>query len=312
MQVARPPSTHWTRRTSASAPATKALATDPAVRSVMTKDCLKPRERRRPKKSPVIKNKGGKGAGKGKDKGKGKSKGTDAPKEGAKELCLRFMKGECAKSSAECRFSHAAKRINALVAAVGAAQQKGYVVASPSAQAPTAPPGLRHSSLAVQGAAQLNALAPVYTPAANALSWIRPEQCVIFCGDITQQSFPQVSFVDVAASSSNLAIRSLDDLPKDIWEFVPEPPSGYHYRTLTQVGVEEVETLLDGGSVFSLMSEEYFVELINAATSRGMTPAHEDWPIAGLQHWGADSPASTMSKGPALLLRAIALLRITL
>ncbi len=93
---------------------------------------------------------------------------------------------------------------------------------------------------------------------------------------------------------------------------MPEPPSGYHYRTLTQVGVEEVETLLDGGSVFSLMSEEYFVELINSATSRGMTPAHEDWPIAGLQHWGADSPASTMSKGPALLLRAIVLLRMTL
>ena len=107
------------------------------------------------------KDKGGKGAVKDKGKGKGKSKGTDAPKEGAKELCPRFMKGECAKSAADCRFSHAAKRINALVAAVGAAQQKGYVVASSLAQAPVAPPGLRHSPPAVQGAAQLNALAPV-------------------------------------------------------------------------------------------------------------------------------------------------------
>ena len=189
------------------------------------------------------------------------------------------MKGECAKSSADCRFSHAAKRINALVAAVGAAQQKGYVVASAPTHAPAAPPGLRLSPPAVQGAAQLNALAPVYSPAASSLAWVRPEHCVIFWGDITQQSFPQVAFVDVAASSSNSAIRSLDDLPKDIWEFVPEPPNGYHYRTLTQVGVEEVETLLDGGSVFSLMSEEYFVELINAATSRGMTPAHETGPL---------------------------------
>ncbi len=84
----------------------------------------------------------------------------------------------------------------------------------------------------------------------------------------SNQSFPQVAFVDVAASSSNSSIRSLDDLPKDLWEIVPEPPSGYHYRTLTQVGVEEVETLLDGGPVFSLMSEECFVELINAATSQ--------------------------------------------
>ncbi len=258
---------------------------------------------------------GHKGKDKGgtaKGKGKGKGKGADATTDGAKELCLRFMKGECAKSAANCRFSHAAKRINALVAAVGTAQQKGYVVTSSQAKDRVAPPGLRHTPPAVQAAAQLNALAPVYSPAANALTWVRPECSVIFGSDIAQQSTPQVAFVDVAASSSNSAIRSLDDLPKDIWEFVPEPPSGYHYRTLTQVGVEEVETLLDGGSVFSLMSEEYFVELINSATSRGMTPAHEDWPIAGLQHWGADSPASTMSKGPALLLRAIVLLPMTL
>ena len=152
-----------------------------------------------------------------------------------KELCLRFMKGECAKSAVDCRFSHAAKRINALVAAVGSAQQKGYVVSSSPTQATASPPGLRSSQLAAQGAAPLDALAPVYTPAASSLSWVRPERCVIFGGDITRQSLPQVAFVDVAASSSNLAIRSLHDLPKDIWEFVPEPPNGYHYRTLTQV-----------------------------------------------------------------------------
>ncbi len=48
------------------------------------------------------KDKGSKGAGKGKgkDKDKGKGKGSEAPKTGAKELCLRFMKGECAKPAA--------------------------------------------------------------------------------------------------------------------------------------------------------------------------------------------------------------------
>ena len=158
------------------------------------------------------KDKGGKGKDKG--KGKGKGKGADAPKDGAKELCIRFMKGECARTSAECRFSHAAKRINAPVAAVGTAQQKGYVVTSSPAPDPVAPPGLRYSSPAVQPAAQLNALAPVYLPAANALTWVRPECSVIFGSDIAHQSSPQVAFVDVAASSSNSPIISLDDLQR--------------------------------------------------------------------------------------------------
>ena len=41
-------------RTSASAPETSVLATEPAVRSITMKDCLKPRERRKPIESPVI------------------------------------------------------------------------------------------------------------------------------------------------------------------------------------------------------------------------------------------------------------------
>ena len=60
------------------------------------------------------------------------------------------------------------------------------------------------------------------------------------------------------------------------------------------------------------MSEEFFLEILNASVARGMTTQSEDWPIAGLQEWGSDSPASTMSQGPTLSIRAIVLLRLTL
>ena len=64
--------------------------------------------------------------------------------------------------------------------------------------------------------------------------------------------------------------------PDSIWTRIPEPPPGYHFRTMIEVGDEEpVEALLDGGSVYSLIAEEFLVELINAATSAGLTPDHE-------------------------------------
>ena len=64
--------------------------------------------------------------------------------------------------------------------------------------------------------------------------------------------------------------------------------------------------------MFSLMPEEYFVEIVNAAISRGLSPDSPNWPIAGLQHWGGDAQASTMSNGPSLRIRAMVLLRIKL
>ena len=64
--------------------------------------------------------------------------------------------------------------------------------------------------------------------------------------------------------------------------------------------------------MFSLMSEEYFAEIMNASISKGMTPQSDDWPIAGVQSWGADSSASTLSVGQGLSIRAIVLLRVTI
>ena len=73
-----------------------------------------------------------------------------------------------------------------------------------------------------------------------------------------------------------------------------------------------VEALLDGGAVFSLVAEEYLVAMINGAVSNGLSTDSKDWPLAGLQHWGADASATTVSNAPALQIRAIVLLRITL
>jgi hypothetical protein len=88
----------------------------------------------------------GKGGGKGKAKGKGKEKGKpkdDKGSGGGKELCLRFMRGECSKSAKECKYSHAAKKINAVIAAVGTAQDKGFVGSSAAPQPSEPPPGAK-------------------------------------------------------------------------------------------------------------------------------------------------------------------------
>ena len=81
-----------------------------------------------------------------------------APQKGKKRLCLRFLRGECNKSAADCIFSHAAKELNATINAVNYAVGQGYVGTS---SASSAPPGL-----AAPPAAALNGGAAEFTPAA--------------------------------------------------------------------------------------------------------------------------------------------------
>ncbi|HIE71147.1 MAG TPA: hypothetical protein EYP98_13775, partial [Planctomycetes bacterium] len=236
-----------------------------------------------------------------------------------KELCLRFMRGECSRSSQECKFSHAAKQINAVLSAVDAAQSKGFLAGAtgpsfqnnlfnngylPDAQAAAA----AGSNVPPAAATVAAATAPPQPPGLkNALKWIRPGVLAIFAG---------AQAPSIASTGHQLQlphhIKTLDDLPLDVWRLVPEPPPGYHFRTLATIGKEEIEVLLDGGAVFSLLSEEFLVYLINAAVSAQLTPDSEEWPLAGLEHWGADSAATTVSNAPALLIRAVVLLRLTL
>jgi hypothetical protein len=191
---------------------------------------------------------------------------------------------------------------------VGTAQSKGYIASNLFNQG-----YLPAGQAEAEGVAPV--VAPVATPVATApatppglkgsLKWIRPGVAVIFAGEAA----PAIA---ATGPPSAQHIQSLDDLPEDVWQTVPEPPPGYHFRTLVTVGSETIETLLDGGAVFSLISEEFLVFLINAAVSARLTPNSEDWPLAGLQRWGSDSAATTVSNAPAMLIRAVVLLRITL
>ena len=131
--------------------------------------------------------------------------------------------------------------------------------------------------------------------------WIRPGVQAIFA-DVVAAVAPEVAAVRHRPTKDQVMplLRSLGDIPAEMWERVPEPPSGYHYRMLTECGASTADTLLDGGAVYSCTPEEYFIEVVNEAISAGLSPASPNWPIAGLQEWGEDVPASTMSQGPAL------------
>jgi hypothetical protein len=112
-------------------------------------------------------------------------------------------------------------------------------------------------------------------------------------------------------------LRSLSDLPKDVWELVKEPPPGYHFRTHAYTPGVTWDTLLDGGAAFSLIAEESLVRAINCAVAHGSTPESPDWPLAGMHWWGEDSKASTVAKTAgqepeALRVMGVVLFRVTL
>ena len=112
-------------------------------------------------------------------------------------------------------------------------------------------------------------------------------------------------------------LRSLADLPKDVWERVQEPPPGYHFRTHAYTPGATWDTLLDGGAAFSLIAEESLVRAINCAIASGSSPEAKDWPLAGMHWWGGDSKASTVAKTSdqepqALSVMGVVLFRVTL
>jgi hypothetical protein len=98
---------------------------------------------------------------------------------------MQFMRGECKRSAADCRFSHAAKMINSVVAAVGVAQQKGFVVSSAPPNQPAAQAVAGYALSPPPGVLAI-AAAPVQ-PNASTLSWIRPAMSAVFSGPM--QSF---------------------------------------------------------------------------------------------------------------------------
>ena len=119
------------------------------------------------------------------------------------------------------------------------------------------------------------------------------------------------STFDVAATSvPDAGIRSLDDLPPDVWERTGKPADGYHFTTVLHAGADAVSTLLDGGAVFSLTWEATLVYIINSAPRQGLTPDSVEWPIAGLYDWGSDSSASSVNGSGDLAIRGEVDLRL--
>ena len=149
------------------------------------------------------------------------------------------------------------------------------------------------------------------------LAWIRPPgvHAVFPLGQVAV-----IANVSPAGSQKEpLAgtLTRLSELPSDVWELVAEPPPGYHYRTHAFTPGVTWDTLLDGGAAFSLIAEESLVHGINCAIASGCTPDSKDWPLAGMQWWGADSKANTVSKSsdkaPASLsVMGVVLFRATL
>ena len=78
---------------------------------------------------------------------------------------------------------------------------------------------------------------------------------------------------------------------------------GYAFRSRCSTPGISLEMLLDGGAVLALMMEETIVTIINATIARGLTPESEEWPLAGLQQWGHDLVATTVSADGSLQLR---------
>ena len=65
------------------------------------------------------------------------------------------------------------------------------------------------------------------------------------------------------------ALRTLADLPANVWELVKEPPPGYHFRTHAFTPGVTWDTLLDGGAAFSLIAEESLIHGINCSNALG-------------------------------------------
>ena len=136
----------------------------------------------------------------------------------SKELCLKFIAGRCSLGD-KCKYSHAAKKLKAVVAAVASA-----------------------NSQADEGGQQQS------QQAGAALARIRPPS--------VHAVFPAGHSSMIASVASNVTevvgeLQSLADLPKDVWELVKEPPSGYQFRTHAYTPGVTWDTLLDGGAAFS-------------------------------------------------------------
>ena len=74
-------------------------------------------------------------------------------------------------------------------------------------------------------------------------------------------------------------IRSLQDLPPELWKEVDKPKCGYNFRTEVGVGATRLIALFDSGASTNGVSEEVVIGVVNEALSKGLTPEDEAWPV---------------------------------
>ncbi len=220
---------------------------------------------------------------------------------------MSFLRGSCSKSADACPFSHSAKVAQKVISAAWAgAANAGSVPASGGSPAPAPAAAVSAAPAVASVSAQ-----PAGTPprlamsATGQLDWARPVGGVFFD---TAAPLPDVNVVQGLPAAS--ALRDLDGIPAEAWQLVVEPSDGYHYLCESYVYDKGAQTLLDGGAVFSLTWEATVVAIINHAIALGKTPEDEDWPIAGLVHWGRDSSASSAAERGGLQICGIVDLRL--
>ena len=89
-------------------------------------------------------------------------------------------------------------------------------------------------------------------------------------------------------SPARKGMRSLQELPSQVWGKVARPPPGYNYRADVAVCNLKYVALLDTGASTNAIPEEVVVAIINNAYALGMKPEDEDWPVQ-LERWAGSS-----------------------
>ena len=87
-------------------------------------------------------------------------------------------------------------------------------------------------------------------------------------------------------------IKSLEELPDDWWEEMPDEPVGYNCRSTGRVVGVPVEIMFDKGATRNSTTEELLVGMVNHCLAKGMDGAHPDWPILAFER--RPGPPKTM------------------
>ena len=177
---------------------------------------------------------------------------------GKNQVCHQFLRGHC-KFGESCKFSHSKKLIGSLQRAFAAASKlsvpdddgrgatpQGGVASVPGAScSPTTAGAPPSATCAVYGASVISTTGPSATQGRASPStptpWVRaPDRPLVgplSIGSLGPAQYVKGSQIGQHANPSNAEshfrgpLRSLKDIPKDAWELIDPPATGYNYRS---------------------------------------------------------------------------------